>query len=58
MRRSTALYIALAGAISILAPAAQGGVSIKGIDTGGYPDVRVSVVTSQHSSSAVRFGFP
>jgi len=52
VRRSTALYLALAGAISILAPAAQGGVSIKGIDTGGYPDVRVSVVTSQHSSSA------
>jgi tight adherence protein B len=57
------LVIALAGAISILAqtasiaaapakPPHRSGVSVKGINVGAYPDVRVSVVTSTPSSSA------
>ena len=48
MSRNRSLLLALAGAISILAPAAQAGVVVKGVNTRSYPDVSVSVVTSQH----------
>ncbi|HMI98292.1 MAG TPA: VWA domain-containing protein [Gaiellaceae bacterium] len=47
MNRSKWLAVALAGAISILAPAAQGSISVKGVSTSSYPDIRVSVVTSR-----------
>jgi tight adherence protein B len=52
--RNTWLAVALAGAISILAPAAQGGVAVKGVNTSSYPEVRVSVVTSSIGSRAPR----
>jgi len=52
VRRRSVAYLALLGALTLLAPAAQAGVSVKGIDTGSYPDVRVSVVTSKQTSSA------
>jgi tight adherence protein B len=52
VNRRVAALIALAGALSVLAQAAEAGVSVKGIDTGTYPDVRVSVVTSEPTSSA------
>jgi len=48
MSRNRSLLLALGGAISILAPAAQAGVVVKGVNTRSYPDVSVSVVTSQH----------
>jgi tight adherence protein B len=54
MNRNKWLGIALAGAISILAPAAQGGVAVKGVSTSLYPDVSVSVVTSRAGSKAPR----
>jgi len=47
VNRSKWLAVALAGAISILAPAAQGSISVKGVSTSSYPDIRVSVVTSR-----------
>jgi tight adherence protein B len=43
------LAIAVAGAVTLLAPAAQAGVAVKGIDTGAFPTVRVSVLTSEPS---------
>ena len=43
------LAIAVAGAVTLLAPAAQAGVAVKGIDTGSFPTVRVSVLTSEPS---------
>jgi tight adherence protein B len=52
--RNTWLAVALAGAISIIAPAAQGGVAVKGVSTSSYPEVRVSVVTSRIGSRAPR----
>jgi tight adherence protein B len=52
--RNTWLAVALAGAISILAPAAQGAVAVKGVNTSSYPDVRVSVVTSRIGSGTPR----
>ena len=54
MSRYSWLAVVLAGAISIIAPAAQAGVKVKGVDMGSYPDLRVSVVTSQHTSGAPR----
>jgi tight adherence protein B len=50
--RRAATYIALIGALTLLAPAAQAGVIVKGIDTSSYPQVRVSVVTSKQTASA------
>ena len=44
------LAIAVAGAVALLAPAAQAGVAVKGIDTGSFPTVRVSVLTSEASA--------
>jgi len=52
--RNRLLLVALAGAISMLAPAAQAGIAVKGLNTSSYPDVRVSVVTSQHTSGRPR----
>jgi tight adherence protein B len=52
--RYSLLAVVLAGAISIIAPAAQAGVSVKGVDLSSYPDLRVSVVTSQKTSGAPR----
>jgi tight adherence protein B len=45
-------YLALLGAITLLAPVAAGAadVTVKGIDTGAYPDISVSVVTSTPTS--------
>ena len=54
MSRNRLLLVALAGAISMLAPAAQAGIAVKGLNTSSYPDVRVSVVTSQHASGRPR----
>jgi len=54
VNRNKWLAVALAGAISILAPAAQGAVTVKGVDTSSYPDLRVSVVTSQIGSRPPR----
>jgi tight adherence protein B len=54
VNRSKWLAVALAGAISILAPAAQGSVSVKGVSTSSYPDIRVSVVTSRAGSAVPR----
>ena len=54
MRRNTSLLVALAGAISILAPAAHGGVAVKGVSTSSYPDVSVTVVTSRVTSTSPR----
>ena len=54
MSRNTWLAVALAGAISILAPAAQGGIVVKGVNTSSYPEIRVSVVTSINGSSTPR----
>ena len=54
MSRYSWLAVVLAGAISIIAPAAQAGVKVKGVDMGSYPDLRVSLVTSQHTSGAPR----
>jgi hypothetical protein len=52
--RNTWLAVALAGAISILAPAAQGAIAVKSVNTSSYPDVRVSVVTSRIGSGTPR----
>jgi tight adherence protein B len=46
------LAIAVAGAVCLIAPAAQAGVAVKGIDTGSFPQVRVSVLTSEPSQVA------
>ena len=54
MIRSKWHAIALAGAIAILAPAAQGAVAVKGVSTSSYPDIRVSVVTSRAGSAVPR----
>jgi tight adherence protein B len=52
--RNSLLVVVLAGAISISAPAAQAGVTVKGVDMSSYPDLRVSVVTSQRTKGAPR----
>jgi len=44
--------VALAGAIAILAPAAQAGVAVRSLDASAYPQIRVSVVTSKQVSRA------
>lgn len=46
------LAIAVAGAVCLIAPAAQAGVAVKGVDTGSFPQVRVSVLTSEPSNVA------
>jgi hypothetical protein len=45
--RRTATLLALVGALTLVAPAAQAGVTVKGIDMSAYPQIRVSVVTSE-----------
>ena len=54
MNRTKWLAVALAGAITVLAPAAQGAVAVKGVSTSSYPDIRVSVVTSRAGSAVPR----
>jgi tight adherence protein B len=46
------LAIALAGAMCLAVPAAYAGVTIKSVDTGSFPVLRVSVLTSDPSSQA------
>ncbi|MEK6275727.1 MAG: type II secretion system F family protein [Actinomycetota bacterium] len=53
-RRNRLLVLAIAGAISMLVPAAQASVTVKGVDTSSYPDLRVSVVTSRPGSAVPR----
>jgi uncharacterized protein with von Willebrand factor type A (vWA) domain len=50
-RRTTAC-VALIGALTLLVPAAQAGIVVKGIDTSSYPQIRVSVVTSEQTANA------
>jgi len=47
VRPRTGLFLALLGALSILAPAAQASVSVKGVNTHAYPTVQVVVSTSE-----------
>ncbi len=51
IRRATP-YLALVGVIAFLAPAAQAAIRVKGVDTSSYPQIRVSVVTSERTASA------
>ena len=44
--------IALAGAMCLAVPAAYAGLEIKSVDTGSFPVLRVSVLTSEPSSQA------
>src|SRR4029453_6186845 len=48
------LAVALAGAMCLAVPAAYAGVAIKSVDTGAFPVLRVSVLTSDPSSQAPR----
>ena len=53
MRRSTftkALF--LTAALLTLAPAANAAVKVSGLETGGYPQIKVNVVTSKRTSTA------
>jgi tight adherence protein B len=50
--RRTAPLLALIGVLAFVVPAAQAGVTVKGIDTSSYPQIRVSVVTSEQTRSA------
>jgi tight adherence protein B len=52
MTRSRLLAIAVAVAVCLLAPAAQASVAIRGMDTGSFPVVRVTVVTSEPSPNS------
>jgi tight adherence protein B len=52
--RHRLLVLAVAAVLSTLVPAAQAGVSVKGVDTSSYPDLRVSVVTSRPGSPVPR----
>jgi tight adherence protein B len=52
MTKIRLLAIAVAGAVCLLAPAAQAGVAIRGVDTGSFPTVRVTVLTSDPSPNA------
>jgi tight adherence protein B len=52
--RYSLLAVVLAGAISVIAPAAEAGVTVKGVDQSSYPDLRVSIVTSQRTPGAPR----
>jgi tight adherence protein B len=54
MIRLRLLAIAFAGAICLAAPAANAGVAVKGVDTGSFPVLRVSVLTSDPSSRPPR----
>ena len=49
MSRKRLLAIALAGAICLAVPAANAGVAVKSVDTGSFPSLRVSVLTSDPS---------
>ena len=49
MSRKRLLAIALAGAICLTVPAANAGVAVKSVDTGSFPSLRVSVLTSDPS---------
>ena len=51
MSRARRILIAVAGAACLVAPAADAGVAVKGVDTSAYPVVRVSVLTSDPSSA-------
>jgi tight adherence protein B len=50
MIRKRLLAIAFAAAMSLAVPAANAGVAVKGVDTGSFPELRVSVLTSDPSS--------
>ena len=52
MNRRAATSFALLVALTLPAPAAQAGVTLKGIDTSSYPKIRVSVVTSEQTPNA------
>ena len=52
MSRKRLLAIALAGAMCLTVPAANAGVAVKSTDTGSFPVLRVSVLTSEPSSRA------
>ncbi|HET7855837.1 MAG TPA: vWA domain-containing protein, partial [Gaiellaceae bacterium] len=52
MSRKRLLAIALAGAMCLAVPAANAAVKIKSVDTGAFPVLRVSVLTSAPSSQA------
>ncbi|HEY7148042.1 MAG TPA: type II secretion system F family protein [Gaiellaceae bacterium] len=51
MSKRRLLAIAVAGAMCLTASTASAGVAVKGIDSGSFPLVRVSVVTSEPSAS-------
>ena len=50
MTRARRILIAVAGAACLVVPAADASVAVKGVDTSGFPVVRVSVLTSEPSS--------
>jgi tight adherence protein B len=52
VNRRSVTCLAVIGALTLLAPAAQAGVRLKGVDTSSYPKIRVSVVTSERSPNA------
>jgi tight adherence protein B len=52
MSRKRLLAIVLAGAMCLTVPAAHAGVTVKSTDTGSFPVLRVSVLTSEPSSQA------
>jgi tight adherence protein B len=51
MSRARRIALAVAGAACLVVPAADAGVSVKGVDTSAFPVVRVSVLTSEPSST-------
>ena len=51
MTRARRILIAVAGAACLVVPAADASVAVKGVDTSGFPVVRVSVLTSEPSST-------
>jgi tight adherence protein B len=51
MSKARRIAFAVAVAACLVVPAAQAGVAVKGVDTSGFPLVRVSVLTSEPSSS-------
>ncbi len=53
MRRSTLIKaLFLITALVTLAPAANAAVKVSGLETGGYPQIKVNVVTSKRTSTA------
>jgi tight adherence protein B len=54
MIRKRVLAIAFAGAMCLAVPTANAGVAVKGVDTGSFPVLRVSVLTSDPSSRPPR----